>query len=92
MKIQDLALAAAELAELKGWPEVKAVSIARALCVNPVSVARSASIKDIKAAAEKVVNAHKMRYPRAAIELRIGDLNHCQRGRVVHAMAKEEPQ
>jgi len=89
MKLEDLALAAAELAESHGWDGVTSRAVAQTLKLNPVSVSRKAGLPLIVSSAREVVEADRMRYPRASIELQLGMLSHTQRRRIVHAIAKE---
>ncbi len=89
MKLEDIAIAAADVAEAHGWGAVTLVAVSREMKAHPVSVARSASKAEVHAAAAELVQSDGMRYPRAAVELRIGQLSHTQRGRIVHAIAKE---
>tara|TARA_R100000541_G_scaffold8848_1_gene16455 strand:+ start:72 stop:350 length:279 start_codon:yes stop_codon:yes gene_type:complete len=89
MKQDELALAAAELAESRGWGGFTSEAVAAHIGMHPKSLARRISRKDLVQAAQDLVRADGMRYPRAAVELRMGELSHNQRCRVLHALAKE---
>ena len=89
MKIQELSLAAAKIAEERGWAAATSLAIANKVKRHPVNVARSAPIRDITARAEVIVMNNSDTYPRAAIELQIGALDHPQRLRLLHALERE---
>lgn len=83
MKIEGLALAAAVIAERKGWAAVTSAAIAEAVKINRVSVSRSAPHPEIIGAARAIVRAATDTYPRAALELLLQNATHSQR---VHAL------
>ncbi len=89
MKINQLAKAAAEVAESSGWRAVTSLEVSRRMGVNRVSVSRTASLGDILHEAAVVVQENWQTYPRAMCELALEQLDHHQRLRVVHAIKSE---
>jgi hypothetical protein len=89
MKIKQLALAAAQVAEAQGTAAVTSSAIAQSIGINRVSVSRSALLPDIIAESKAIIASEKMTYPRAAIEYGIGELTHHQRQRVLRALVLE---
>jgi hypothetical protein len=74
MKLNQLAIVAAGIADAEGWRAVTAARIARVIGMHPVSVARIARAADVATAARHLVDAEPDRWPRAYVEAQLDTL------------------
>jgi len=79
MKLNQLAIVAASIADAEGWRAVTAVRIASVVSMHPVSVARIARAADVATAARHLVDAEPDRWPRAYVEAQFDTLTPPQR-------------
>ena len=74
MKVNQLAIVAANIADANGWPAVTAARIAATIGMHPVSVARIARAADVATAARHMVDEDPDRGPRAYVEAQLDAL------------------
>jgi hypothetical protein len=75
MKLNQLAIVAAGIADAKGWHAVTAANMARTIGMHPVSVARIARAADVATAARLLVIVDPARWPRAYVETELAGLS-----------------
>jgi hypothetical protein len=74
MKLNQLAIVAANIADANGWGAVTAARIASVIEMHPVSVARTARAADVATAARHLVDEDPDRWPRAYVEAQLDTL------------------
>jgi hypothetical protein len=74
MKLNQLAIVAAGIADAEGWHAVTAMNMARTIGMHPVSVARIARAADVAAAARGLVKADPAHWPRAYVETQLENM------------------
>jgi hypothetical protein len=74
MKLNQLAIVAADIADIDGWDAVTAARMAGVIEMHPVSVARVARAADVAAAARHIVIEDPARWPRAYVEAQLENL------------------
>jgi hypothetical protein len=74
MKLNQLAIVAAGIADANGWRAVTAANMAKTVDMHPVSVARIARAAEVLAEARDLVNSAPDRWPRAYVETQLENL------------------